>query len=229
MAISLGDAKLHGDGPRPPWAGGYQSFTPGTPGFLGYRGENRVLPPAEALAGLRPADPNSIVYDDEQRTFDCDASLTDTQVSVSNKFVLPRWCFLKLWLYQVLEFCRTGCLLLPGVVPQHINERACEWLQGKSAANPASIPDGMTEADMVRIRKTHEPSTILLEDWFIHNVLLQPYVAGALRSLLGKNVSLPVLVSHHGGMSKPGPPQGWHQVREAIAHWCVLFCCTHVW
>ena len=66
---------------------------------------------------------------------------------------------------------------------------------------------------MARIRKTHEPSTILLEDWFIEHVLLQPHVAGALRSLLGKDVALPVLVSHHGGVSVPGPPQGWHQVR----------------
>lgn len=74
----------------------------------------------------------------------------------------------------------------------------------------------MTEEDMARIRKTHEPSTILLEDWFIEHVLLNPFVAGALRSLLGKDVALPVLVSHHGGVSKTGPPQGWHQDADCI-------------
>ena len=79
VATSPGDAKPH-DGPRPPWTGGYQSFTPSTPGFPGYEAENRVLPPEVAMAGLRPADPGSIAYNAEERTFDCDASLTDTQV-----------------------------------------------------------------------------------------------------------------------------------------------------
>ena len=79
VATSPGDAKPH-DGPRPPWTGGYQSFTPSTPGFPGYEAENRVLPPEVAMAGLRPADPGSIAYNAEERTFDCEASLTDTQV-----------------------------------------------------------------------------------------------------------------------------------------------------
>ena len=80
---SPGGAKVH-SGARPPWTGGYQSFTPSTPGFPGYVGENRVVPPAAALAGLRPAASSSITYDVNARTFDCDASLTDTQASLTH-------------------------------------------------------------------------------------------------------------------------------------------------
>ena len=35
------------------------------------------------------------------------------------------------------------------------------------------------------MRGTHEPSGILLEDWFLEHVLLNPALAGAMRSLLG--------------------------------------------
>ena len=46
----------------------------------------------------------------------------------------------------------------------------------------------MTHADLERMRDTHEPSTLLLEDWYIEHVLLNKELAGALRSLLGNNV-----------------------------------------
>ena len=133
-------------------------------------------------------------YDAANRTFDCEPTLTDT---------------------QVLQFCRDGFLTLEGVVPDEINQRACDYLSGKIPANPCFIPEGFTEADLERIRNSHEPSTILLEDWFIEHVLLNRQLGGALRSLLGKNVGLPVLVSDH-SIECPGPAQGWHQDADHI-------------
>ncbi|RIK43919.1 MAG: hypothetical protein DCC55_03995 [Chloroflexi bacterium] len=133
-------------------------------------------------------------YDANNRTFDCEPTLTDS---------------------QVLQFCREGYLLLKGVVPAEINQRTREYLEGKIPADPSYIPVGMTSADLERIRKSHEPSTILLEDWFIDHVLLNPQVAGAMRSLLGRNVGLPVLVSHH-KVECPQPAQRWHHDADHI-------------
>ena len=125
-------------------------------------------------------------YDPQNRTFDCEPTLTDS---------------------QVVEFCREGYLLLRGVVPDEINQRACDYLEGKIEANPSFIPTGMTAEDLARIRASHEPSTILLEDWFIEYVLLNAQLTSATRSLLGNNVGLPVLVSLH-GVECPQSAQG---------------------
>ena len=133
-------------------------------------------------------------YDRINRTFDCAPTLTDT---------------------QVLEFCRNGYLHLQGVVPDEINQRSCDYLNGKLPTNPSFIPKGLTQADLERIRNSHEPSTIMLEDWYIEHVLLNPQLAGALRSLLGKNVGLPVLVSNH-SVECPAPPQGWHHDADHV-------------
>ena len=127
-------------------------------------------------------------FDAVRRTFDCAPSLTDT---------------------EVLRFCRDGYLHFEGVVPDEINHRACEWLNGRIPVNPCYMPEGMTEEELVRIRDTHEPSSILLEDWFIEHVLLNPVLAGALRSLLGRHVGLPVLVSNH-RIECPKESQPWH-------------------
>ena len=135
-----------------------------------------------------------MLYDATNRTFDCEPTLTDR---------------------QILEFCKTGYLLLPGVVPDEINQRTRDYLEGKSAANPSYIPDGMTREDLDRIRSTHEPSGILLEDWFIEHVLLNRQLAGALRSLLGRNVGLPVLVSKH-SVECPASPQVWHHDADHV-------------
>ena len=83
---------------------------------------------------------------------------------------------------------------------------AALWAMGAGAAEAA---------DLERIRASHEPSTIFLEDWFIKHVLLNPQVTGAIRSLLGKNVGLPVLVSHHRSQC-PSQAQGWHQDADHI-------------
>ena len=105
--------------------------------------------------------------------------------------------------------------MLKGVVPDEINQRTCAWLDGDIPANPSYIPDGLTEADLDRIRFTHEPSSIFLEDWFIEHVLLNPQLAGAMRSLLGPNVGLPILASHHRAEC-PMEAQGWHQDADHI-------------
>ena len=107
-------------------------------------------------------------YDPQNRTFDCEPLLTDS---------------------QVVEFCQEGYLLLRGVVPDEINQRACDYLEGKIEANPSFIPTGMTAEDLARIRASHEPSTILLEDWFIEYVLLNAQLTGATRSLSARSAS----------------------------------------
>ena len=90
---------------------------------------------------------------------------------------------------QVLEFCKQGYLLLEGVVPDEINSRAVSYLERKPS---------------------HEPTEILLEDWFIDNVILNSQAAGAVRSLLGQNFGLPIIMSNH-RVTCPSPAQQWHR------------------
>jgi hypothetical protein len=90
---------------------------------------------------------------------------------------------------QVLEFCKNGFLMLPGVVPAEINQQTLAYLE----AHP-----------------TGEPTDILREDWFLKNVIVQPQVAGAVRSLLGPNFGLPTLMSNH-RVQCPQPAQQWHR------------------
>jgi hypothetical protein len=127
-------------------------------------------------------------YDRRTRTFDCAPTLTDS---------------------QVLAFCRDGHLLLKGVVQPEINQRAIDYLEGRTPANPSWMPPGMTMDDVERVRASHEPSVIMLEDWFVEGVLLNPQVAGVMRSLLGRAVGLPVLTSSH-RIECPAPAQPWH-------------------
>ena len=132
--------------------------------------------------------------DRDNWTFDCEPTMTDS---------------------EVLAFCRDGCLLLRGVVPDEINRRACDWLDGTIPAAPSFVPDGMTQAEMDRIRGSHEPTTIFLEDWFIEHVLLNDQVAGIMRSLLGPAVGLPILASMH-RVECPGEAGGWHQDADCV-------------
>jgi len=92
-------------------------------------------------------------HDEVNRTFDCEPTLTDT---------------------QVLQYCRDGYFQLQGIVPDEINQRTCDYLNGDLPINPSFMPDGLTHADLERMRDTHEPSSILLEDWYIEHVLLNP-------------------------------------------------------
>lgn len=90
---------------------------------------------------------------------------------------------------QVLEFCKQGYLLLEGVVPDEINSRAVSYLERQPS---------------------HEPTEILLEDWFVDNVILNSQAAGAVRSLLGQNFGLPIIMSNH-RVTCPSPAQQWHR------------------
>ena len=90
---------------------------------------------------------------------------------------------------QVLEFCKNGYLLLEGVVPGEVNRMAREYL----------------EADT-----WYEPTAILGEDWFLEGVICNREAAGAVRSLLGADFHIPVLMSNH-RVTGPGPANsGWH-------------------
>jgi hypothetical protein len=135
-----------------------------------------------------------IDYNAEDRTFDCPPSLNDE---------------------QVVDFCRDGYLLLRGVVPDETNRRTLDWLNGERPAEPVAIPPGMTADDLQRIRDSHEPSSIFLEEWFLRDVLLNEQLVGVMRSLLGCSVQLPVLASHHGTQC-PQPAQGWHHDADRV-------------
>ena len=109
-----------------------------------------------------------IDYNAEDRTFDCLPSLNDE---------------------QVVDFCRDGYLLLRGVVPEDTNRRTLDWLNGERPAEPVAIPPGMTADDLQRIRDSHEPSSIFLEEWFLRDVLLNEQLVGVMRSLQGAQCS----------------------------------------
>jgi Phytanoyl-CoA dioxygenase (PhyH) len=96
---------------------------------------------------------------------------------------------------QVLEVCKTGFLMLPGVVPDEINRRAVAFL------NEHSGP---------------EPTAILQEPWFHEHVILNAQAAGAVRSLLGADFGLPILMSNH-RVRGPLPAQNWH--RDGGSHY----------
>lgn len=133
-------------------------------------------------------------YDQDAWTFDCDPTLTDS---------------------QVLEFCREGYILLPGVVSAEANDKSCAYLEGRLEPDPVWLPDGWTKADVDRVRETHEPTTIFLEEWFIQDVLLNPQLTGLMRSLLGPNVGMPILASHHATQC-PQEAQGWHHDADHV-------------
>jgi hypothetical protein len=99
---------------------------------------------------------------------------------------------------QMLDFCKRGFLLLEGVVADDINRRTLEFDDARAAEG-----------------RLHGPS-ILEEDWFVDGVILQPDVAGAVRSLLGNNFALPALMAKH-RVECPGPAQEWH--RDGRSMW----------
>ena len=89
---------------------------------------------------------------------------------------------------QVLEFCKKGFMLLEGAVPDQTNKRTVQFLEH----HPSS-----------------EPTEILKEAWFLDGVISNPAAAGAVRSLLGRDYGLPILVSNHRAVC-PMPAQEWH-------------------
>ena len=90
---------------------------------------------------------------------------------------------------QVLEFCKNGFLMFKGVVPAEINRETLAYLNERDTAA--------------------EPTSILDEDWFVENVICNSTAAGAVRSLLGANFHLPILMSNH-RLQGPKQAQSWH-------------------
>lgn len=89
---------------------------------------------------------------------------------------------------QVLDFCKNGYLLLEGVVPDEVNRLSVDYCDRD---------------------EFFEPTGILAESWFHEGVICNPAAAGAVRSLLGPNFHLPVLMSNH-RVAAPFDVAGWH-------------------
>ena len=89
---------------------------------------------------------------------------------------------------EVLEFCKRGFLVLEGVVPEEVNRRTLEFMEE---------------------HQSPEPTEIMEEAWFLDGVIKNPAVAGAVRSLLGTDFGLPIVVSSHRAVC-PQPAQEWH-------------------
>lgn len=100
--------------------------------------------------------------------------------------------------FGVIDFCKNGFLLFPGVVSEEINRRTIEFVETR----PGDVD--------------YEPSHILREDWFVQSVICHPQVAGAVRCLLGKDFGLPILMSSH-RVECPQPAQEWH--RDGGSKW----------
>lgn len=105
---------------------------------------------------------------------------------------------------QVLDFCKKGYLILPAVVPEEINRRVVDYTNRIVQERPSlKIPRRSKEVEF------HLP--LLEEEWFVEHVLLNDEGAGAVRSLLGKEFTLPILISDHRAET-PMPKQGgWHR------------------
>ena len=91
---------------------------------------------------------------------------------------------------QIIEFCKNGFTILKGVVPDEVNHRAMSFL------------DEHPEI---------EPVELLTEDWFVDGVLKNPQAAGAVRSLLGENFKLPMILSNHRVQCPRTLTCGWHR------------------
>ena len=93
--------------------------------------------------------------------------------------------------HDVLQFCKTGFLVLEGVIPDSTNEWVYEYMDRENAAAGSPM------------------SGIANEERFIEEVLLHPEVAGAARSLLGDNFALPDQMATH-RLVEPKKMGQWH-------------------
>ena len=105
---------------------------------------------------------------------------------------------------QVLEFCKTGFMILPAVVPDEINRRAVNYVN--------EIAEQRPEYRALRNSKEIEFHLPLLEEeWFVDNVLLNDQAAGIVRSLLGKYFTMPIIISDHRAETPMPKPGAWHR------------------
>lgn len=91
---------------------------------------------------------------------------------------------------EVIDFCRNGYLMLPGVVPDATNRKVVDFLEHTNSS--------------------YEPTPIMEEEWFVNDVILNKAAAGAVRSLLGDKFTLPAIISNHRG-PLPCGAQSWHR------------------
>lgn len=96
---------------------------------------------------------------------------------------------------QVLDFCKNGFMMLEAAVPDDINRRTTEFV------------DRYPEL---------EPIEILDEEWFVDHVIKNPQAAGAVRSLLGNDFTLPMIMSNHRVQCPISMSGGWHRDGGAV-------------
>lgn len=94
----------------------------------------------------------------------------------------------------VLDFCRTGYLMLEGVVPDEVNKRVMEYCDSEGGG-PGGAPVG--------------------EDWYVENVTLNPAVTGVVRSLLGRDFGHVQFAASHRSVG-PQAGQQWHRDGGAV-------------
>ena len=105
---------------------------------------------------------------------------------------------------QVLDFCKKGYLILPEVVPNEINRRVVERANEIIQTRPElQAPRRSKEVEF------HLP--LLKESWFVEHVLLNQEAAGAVRSLLGRDFTLPIIISDHRAETPMLTPGSWHR------------------
>src|SRR5690348_10285386 len=91
---------------------------------------------------------------------------------------------------DVLEFCKTGFIILKGVVDDSVNKKVFDYLEDHSG---------------------FAPSEILQEDYFVSEVLMNKETTGIVRSLLGESFALPVMIANHRSVGVKKVVGGWHQ------------------
>ena len=96
----------------------------------------------------------------------------------------------------VIDFCRDGFVIFPGVVPDEINSKAIDYVD--------NIDSNLTPPDLAHT------------DWFVDGVLKNPQAAGAVRALLGRDFALPVRIHNHRGPLPASNQGGWHRDGGAL-------------
>lgn len=124
---------------------------------------------------------------DRRTTYDCAPSLTDA---------------------DMLQFTKTGYLALPAVVPDEINSRCCAFLEQHALEDHSAVEAAGAVDGKVRIGRVAEPMELLGQAWFVDQVLCCPAVVGAVRSLLGAEFGLPILISNHRMTPENTPAEG---------------------
>ena len=105
---------------------------------------------------------------------------------------------------QILDFCKKGYLILPAVVPDEINRRVVT----RTEEIVQSRPDLRTPR---RSKEVEYHLPLLEESWFVEHVLLNREAGGAVRSLLGRDFTLPTIISDHRAETPMPKPGSWHR------------------